>query len=103
MRRPARSSSGWASRESRFKQAKQAVKLEEPLLAANASPATAYLLEDQLKTLWLVDDKASTQCASQEWHDMGSGIAALECVARRLRGTEYLFLRICAALPGNVG
>ncbi|MGM1054207.1 MAG: ISL3 family transposase, partial [Pseudomonadota bacterium] len=53
----------------------QAVKLEE-LLAANASLTTAYVLKDQLKTLWFADDEATARGAWQEWAGMalGSGI-----------------------------
>ena len=36
----------------------QAVTLDE-LLAANASLTTAYLLKDQLKTLWFADDETA--------------------------------------------
>jgi transposase len=63
----------------------QAVKLEE-LLAANASLTTAYLLKDQLKTLWFADDEATARNAWQEWHEMAisSGIEALDRFARKL-------------------
>ena len=55
-------------------------------LAANASLATAYLLKDQLKTLWFADDEATARSAWQEWHDMAtsSGIEALSHFAKRL-------------------
>jgi transposase len=63
----------------------QAVKLEE-LLAANASLTTAYVLKDQLKTLWFADDEATARSAWQEWYDMAtsSGIEALGRFAKRL-------------------
>ena len=63
----------------------QAVKLEE-LLAANASLTTAYLLKDQLKTLWFADDETTARNAWQEWHEMAisSGIEALDRFARKL-------------------
>ena len=63
----------------------QAVKLKE-LLAANASLITAYLLKDQLKTLWFADDEATARNAWQEWYDMAtnSGIEALARFAKRL-------------------
>lgn len=50
----------------------QAVKLEERL-AANASLVTAYLLKDQLKTLWFADDEATARSVWQEWYDMTMG------------------------------
>lgn len=63
----------------------QSVKLEE-LLAANAPLATAYLLKDQLKTLWFADDEDTARHAWQEWFDMAisSGIEALGHFAKRL-------------------
>ena len=63
----------------------QAVKLEE-LLAANASLTTAYLLTDQLKTLWFADDEATARSAWQEWAGMAlsSGIDALVRFTRKL-------------------
>lgn len=63
----------------------QAVKLEE-LLAVNASLTTAYLLKDQLKTLWFADDEATVRSAWREWYDMAisSGIDALVRFTRRL-------------------
>ncbi|WP_289105117.1 ISL3 family transposase [uncultured Halomonas sp.] len=63
----------------------QAVKLEE-LLAANALLTTAYLLKDQLKTLWFADDETTARNAWQEWHEMAisSGIEALDRFARKL-------------------
>ncbi|WP_205599143.1 ISL3 family transposase, partial [Halomonas faecis] len=63
----------------------QAVKLEE-LLAANAPLTTAYLLKDQLKTLWFADDEVTARSAWQEWYAMamGSGIEALGQFAKRL-------------------
>ncbi|WP_280564550.1 ISL3 family transposase [Chromohalobacter sp. 48-RD10] len=63
----------------------QAVKLEE-LLAANASLTTAYLLKDQLKTLWFAENEATARSAWQEWADMAlsSGIGALAHFVRKL-------------------
>jgi transposase len=63
----------------------QAVKLEE-LLAANTSLATAYVLKDQLKTLWFTEDEATARSAWQEWFGMAteSGIDALAHFARKL-------------------
>ena len=63
----------------------QAVKLDE-LLAVNASLTTAYLLKDQLKTLWFADDEATARSAWREWYDMAisSGIDALARFTRRL-------------------
>lgn len=47
----------------------QSVKLDE-LLAANASLTTAYVLKDQLKTLWFADDEATARrfLAGVGWH-----------------------------------
>ncbi|WP_376780461.1 transposase [Stutzerimonas nitrititolerans] len=55
-------------------------------MAANAPLTTAYLLKDQLKTLWFADDESTARSAWQEWYDMAisSGITALGGFAKRL-------------------
>lgn len=75
----------WLLRNADNLKPEQAVKLEE-LLAANASLTTAYLLKDQLKTLWFADGEAAARHAWQTWYDMamGSGIEALGRFAKRL-------------------
>jgi len=47
---------------------------------------TAYVLKDQLKTLWFADDETTARSAWQEWAGMalGSGIDALMRFARKL-------------------
>ncbi|MGM0915088.1 MAG: transposase [Pseudomonadota bacterium] len=54
--------SRWLMRNTNNLKREQVVKLEE-LWADNASLATAYLLKDQLKTLWFADDAATARNA----------------------------------------
>lgn len=69
--------SRWLMRNADNLKREQAVKLGE-LWAANVSLTKAYLLKDQLKTLWFADDAATARNAWQEWYHMAtiSGIEA---------------------------
>lgn len=67
-------------------EARDQVRLDE-LLAANQPILAAYVLREELKSLWRASDTAQAERRCQGWIDqaLASGVAALQRFAERLR------------------
>lgn len=67
-------------------EARDQVRLDE-LLAANQPILAAYVLREELKSLWRASDTAEAERRCQGWIDqaLASGVAALQRFAERLR------------------
>ena len=67
------------------------------LLAANEPLLCAYVMRDELKSLWFYRRPAWAQKAWEQWFDQAqqSGIAALQTFARRLQGYWHGIVARC--------